>query len=376
MNNGNAEKSAMVIPGDTSTSQAGCSAPEMPCAEVTKVRKKWHKRDRLARAGSPADPLDSCKSACGETALGSPEWRAFLAEVVGPNRTEAYTPRRHASAWQWMVVHLRAMFGWRDPTGAVAPPLGRSFAWGPKPALLSEARTDPLRLPAEFRAAIVLARNLGCTVRPAAVRPGGGPRVLPPLPKLPAPGCLAYSLGVEGGIGWEILAPTDPGLDWSALPAAQHAALNARLAQALLPEPGSRGAWELQTRPDALKRLKPLLLWWTGEHARERLMAPLPGTRRLGDGRRFPFNTLAAAEARLVPSRVPVFGELDFEKPRSFEVLPPLAPKDPVLYGCRESAVSAVKRSGYVGPAPWPPLRDDNAEPWPPEPSVPSIPEP
>lgn len=370
MNNGNGEKSAMVIPGDAPTPQAGCSAPEMPCAEVTKVRKKWHKRDRLARRES----LDSCKGAaappCDETALGSPEWRAFLAEVVGPNRTEAYTPRRHASAWQWMVVHLRAMFGWRDPTGAVAPPLGRSFAWGPKPALLSEARTDPLQLPAEFRAAIVLARNLGCTVRPTTGRPGAPP----PLPRMSAPGCLAYSLGVEGGIGWEILAPTDPGDDWARLPVAQHAALNARLAQALLPEPGSRGAWELQTRPDALKRLKPLLLWWTGEHARERLMAPLPGTHG-ADGRRFPFNVLSTTEARLIPSRVPLFADVDFETPKPFELLPPIAPKN-VLYKCKERRANHMKRTGCISSAPWPPLRDDNAEPWPPEPSVPSIPAP
>lgn len=360
----------MVIPGDASTPQRGCSAPETACAEVTKVRKKWHKRDRMARAAASTKPLDICKTACDETALGSPEWRAFLAEVVGPNRTEAYTPRRHASAWQWMVVHLRAMFGWRDPTGAVAPPLGRSFAWGPKPALLSEARTDPLQLPAEFRAAIVLARNLGCTVRPTTGRPGAPA----PLPRMSAPGCLAYSLGVEGGIGWEILAPTDPGDDWARLPVAQHAALNARLAQALLPEPGSRGAWELQTRPDALKRLKPLLLWWTGEHARERLMAPLPGTHG-ADGRRFPFNVLSTAEARLIPSRVPLFADVDFETPKPFELLPPIAPKN-VLYKCKERRANHMKRTGCISSAPWPPLRDDNAEPWPPAPSVPSIPEP
>lgn len=196
----------------------------------------------------------------------------------------------------------------------------------------------------------------------------------PPLPRLPAPGCLAYSLGVEGGIGWEILAPTDPGDNWSELPAAQHAALNARLRAALLPETGSRNAWELQTRPDALKRLKPLLLWFVGEHARERLMAPLPG-RRGSDGRRFPFNALAAAESRLLPSRVPLFAAVDFEAPKPFEVLPPIAPKSD-LYKCRELRGNYMKRTGCVCPAPWPKLRDDNAEPWPREPSVLSIPEP
>lgn len=360
MNNGNVDLSAMDTHG-------GAPTPVMLCTEPTK-------RDKSALDS----PLDNCKtgeaSPSDETALGSPEWWAFVAEVLGPNRVERYTPRRHASAWQWMVVHLRAMFGWRDGTGAIAPPLGRSFAWGPKPSLLSADRTDPLQLPAEFRAFIVLSRNLGCEARPVIMRKG----VEPPLAKLSAPGCLGYSLGVEGGVGWEILAPTDPGLDWAALPAAQHAALNARVAQALLPKPGTPGAWALQTGPDSMLRLRPLLAWFVGEHARERLMAPMPGNRMKGDPRRFPFNTLAAAEARLLPSRVPIYAEIDFEPPRPFEVLPPITSSNPQR-SARDSTLNGVKRTGYVCPAPWPPLRDDNAEPWPPEtpePSTPGTPEP
>ena len=331
----------------------------------------------MTHGGGREIPLDTSEMPCASPAhFGSPEWMRFRSEVLGPEKWGDYTPRRHASAWQWMVVHLRAMFGWRDSAGSIAPPLGRSFAWGPTPALLSEARRDPLRLPAEFRAFIVLSRALGCVVRPVVHRA----EVEPPLPIITPPSSYAFSLGREHGVGWEILSPTDAGSVWAEKSRAEHASLNARLRAALLPEPGTPGAWALQTSPDAHLRLKPLLVWMLGEHARERLMAPLPG-RKGSDGRRFPFNTLAAAEQRLVPSRVPVFAELDFEPPARFEVLPPFSRPNPNQFTedsggypkqrGNHSRATGVKRTGCVCPAPWPKLRDDDAEPWPPEPSAP-----